>query len=99
MNPPSTRILVLKPLGGGTMKMALIVENPDAAFAKAIAAGAHAAVPVSEERSWHLGRVIDPLLGDRARSRRQLTIKARLIRGWLFDVIDFTHVERPCCRR
>lgn len=47
-------------LGGGTMKMVLIVENPDAAFAKAIAAGAKEVVPVSEEHGWRIGRVVDP---------------------------------------
>ena len=47
-------------LGGGTMKMVLVVEDPDAAFAKAIAAGAREVSPVSEDYGWRMGRVVDP---------------------------------------
>lgn len=47
-------------LGGGTAKMVLIVENPDAAFAQAIAAGGKQVHPVSEEHGWRIGRVVDP---------------------------------------
>lgn len=47
-------------LGGGTVKMMLIVPDPDAAFAKALAAGAREVTPVSEMHGWRVGRVVDP---------------------------------------
>jgi PhnB protein len=48
-------------LGGGTVRMVMIVEDPDAAFARAVAAGAKVVVPVSnQEFGWREGRVVDP---------------------------------------
>jgi PhnB protein len=47
-------------LGGGTVRMIMTVENPDAAFARAIAAGATQVWPVHDEYGWRLGRVVDP---------------------------------------
>jgi len=47
-------------LGGGTARMVMIVDDPDAAFAKAIAAGATAVWPVGNQHGWRLGRVVDP---------------------------------------
>jgi PhnB protein len=47
-------------LGGGTVRMILTVPDPDAMFAKALAAGARAIVPVKEDYGWRLGRVADP---------------------------------------
>jgi PhnB protein len=47
-------------LGGGTTRMILTVPDPDAAFAKALAAGARAIVAVEEAYGWRLGRVVDP---------------------------------------
>jgi PhnB protein len=47
-------------LGGGTVRMVLTVADPDAMFAKAIAAGAREVVPVREDYGWRLGRVVDP---------------------------------------
>ena len=49
-----------KILGGGSVRMILTVDNPDAAFAKAIAAGATEVFPVGEEHGWRLGRLVDP---------------------------------------
>jgi PhnB protein len=46
-------------LGGGTVRMILTVPDPDAMFAKAIAAGAREVWPVAEEYGWRLGRVVD----------------------------------------
>ncbi len=45
-------------LGGGTVRM--ILTDPDAMFARAIAAGARSVVPVKEDYGWRLGRVVDP---------------------------------------
>jgi PhnB protein len=47
-------------VGGGTVRMLLMVEDPDAAVARAVTAGATEVYPVSEEYGWRLGRVADP---------------------------------------
>lgn len=47
-------------LGGGTVRMIMTVDDPDAAFARAIAAGATEVWPVHEEYGWYLGRIVDP---------------------------------------
>jgi PhnB protein len=47
-------------LGGGSVRMILIVENPDAAFARAVAAGAKMVWPVDNRHGWRLGRIVDP---------------------------------------
>lgn len=47
-------------LGGGSVRMILTVADPDAAFARAVAAGATQVYPVSEGHGWRIGRIIDP---------------------------------------
>lgn len=47
-------------LNGSTTRMVLTVADPDAAFARAIAAGGQLIVPVSNNYGWRLGRVLDP---------------------------------------
>ncbi|MGD0059125.1 MAG: VOC family protein [Verrucomicrobiia bacterium] len=47
-------------LGGGSVRMILIVEDPDAAFAQAVAAGAKMVWPVDNRHGWRLGRIVDP---------------------------------------
>jgi PhnB protein len=47
-------------LGGGTVRMVLTVADPDAVFARALAAGASQVVPVAEQHGWRVGRVVDP---------------------------------------
>jgi PhnB protein len=47
-------------LGGGTVRMVMIVEDPDASFARAVAAGATVVWPVSNQYGWRLGRIVDP---------------------------------------
>jgi PhnB protein len=47
-------------LGGGTVRMVLVVDDPDAAFARAVAAGAAIVHDVSNEYGWRLGRIADP---------------------------------------
>ena len=47
-------------LGGGTVRMVMIVDDPDAAFERAIDAGATVVWPVSEQYGWRLGRIADP---------------------------------------
>jgi PhnB protein len=47
-------------LVGGTVRMILTVPDPDASFARALAAGAHEVVAVKDDYGWRLGRVVDP---------------------------------------
>ena len=47
-------------LGGGSVRMLLITEDPDAAFARAVAAGATVISPVGNQHGWRVGRVVDP---------------------------------------
>ena len=46
--------------GGATTRMLLIVEDPDAAIARAVAAGATEIAAASDEHGWRLGRISDP---------------------------------------
>src|SRR6202011_2427536 len=46
-------------LGGGSVRMVMIVDDPDTAFARAITAGATVIWPVSNQYGWRLGRIVD----------------------------------------
>lgn len=47
-------------LGGGSVRMVMIVEDPDGAFERAVAAGATVVWPVGNRYGWRLGRIVDP---------------------------------------
>ena len=47
-------------LGGGTVRMLMIVDDPDAAFERAVAAGATVVWPVNNQHGWRVGRIVDP---------------------------------------
>jgi PhnB protein len=47
-------------LGGGSVRIVLTVEDPDAMFERAVAAGATVVWPVSNQHGWRLGRIVDP---------------------------------------
>jgi PhnB protein len=48
-------------LGGGTVRMVMVVDDPDAAFVQAVAAGASVVSPVADYHyGWRVGRVVDP---------------------------------------
>jgi PhnB protein len=47
-------------LGGGTVRMLLTADDPDAAVRRAVAAGATEVYPVGEAHGWRLGRIADP---------------------------------------
>jgi PhnB protein len=47
-------------VGGATTRMLVIVADPSAAVARAVAAGAKEVRPVAEEHGWLLGRIADP---------------------------------------
>ena len=48
-------------LGGGTVRLILTVDDPDAVFDRAVAAGAKVICPVADEPyGWRIGRLLDP---------------------------------------
>jgi PhnB protein len=48
-------------LGGGTVRMVMVVADPDAVFDGAVAAGATPIAPVADQPyGWRVGRVADP---------------------------------------
>ncbi len=48
-------------LGGGSVRMIMIVDDPDAAFQRAIEAGAAVVWPVENQPyGWRVGRIVDP---------------------------------------
>jgi PhnB protein len=47
-------------LGGGSVRMVMVVDDPDAAFERAVAAGATVVWPVDNRYGWRLGRIVDP---------------------------------------
>jgi len=47
-------------LGGGTVRILLIVDDPRTAVDRAVGAGATEVVPVAERHDWLLGRIEDP---------------------------------------
>jgi PhnB protein len=48
-------------VAGSTVRLIMVVEDPDAAFAKAVAAGAKVIWPVGDQPyGWRVGRIVDP---------------------------------------
>jgi PhnB protein len=47
-------------VGGDCVRMILTVADPDAVYAKALAAGASSIYPVGKQHGWRLGRIVDP---------------------------------------
>jgi len=47
-------------IGGGTVRMVMVVDDPNAMYARAVAAGAKVVTPMEDNYGWHLGRVVDP---------------------------------------
>jgi PhnB protein len=47
-------------LGGSTVRLLLVVEDPHSMIERAVALGALEVVPVAEEHGWLLGRIEDP---------------------------------------
>lgn len=45
---------------GGPIRLILTVNDPDAVFRQALAAGATEIAPVTEEHGWRVGRLADP---------------------------------------
>ena len=47
-------------IGGCSVRMLLVVEDPAAVVAQAAKAGAKIIVPVNDAHCWRLGRILDP---------------------------------------
>jgi PhnB protein len=47
-------------LGGSSARMVMIVDDPDAAFERAVSAGATMVWSVADQYGWRIGRVADP---------------------------------------
>ena len=47
-------------IGGGTCRILVTVDDPDAFVDRAVAAGATEASPVAIEHGWRVGRIVDP---------------------------------------
>ncbi|MCU1223322.1 MAG: Glyoxalase/bleomycin resistance protein/dioxygenase, partial [Edaphobacter sp.] len=47
-------------LAGGSVRLIITVENPDASFERAVAAGATVVRGMTNEYGWRIGRVVDP---------------------------------------
>jgi PhnB protein len=47
-------------IGGCSVRMLLMVEDPAAMFAQAVAAGATQVAPVADAHGWRIGRIVDP---------------------------------------
>ncbi len=49
-----------KAIGGATGRTLLVVDDPDAAFRRAVTAGATVTAQPADEHGWRLGRITDP---------------------------------------
>jgi hypothetical protein len=49
-----------KAIGGATGRTLLVVDDPDAVFRHAVAAGAAASAEPADEHGWRLARITDP---------------------------------------
>src|SRR5262249_37786719 len=57
---PPNRHFSPESLRGSTVRILLVVEDPQAVFEQAVALGADEVSPVGEEHGWLLGRLEDP---------------------------------------
>lgn len=57
---PAHRNFSPESLGGATVRMLLVVDEPRSVVERAVAAGATEIYPVAEAHGWRLGRVVDP---------------------------------------
>jgi PhnB protein len=47
-------------IGGATGRILLVVDDPDALFARAVESGARPVAEMADEHGWRLGRLFDP---------------------------------------
>jgi len=60
VDDPNAKHDATAPLGGNNLRLILTVPDPNATFAKAIAAGATQVYAVGEGHGWRIGRLVDP---------------------------------------
>ena len=87
-------------LMGRSVRLIVSVDDPAAAFNKAVAAGAQPVADVHEEHGWLTGRIADPAGHHWELSRRVsgLKTRARLPPRWRTDLIsraDLTEISGP----
>jgi PhnB protein len=59
--PPEHGNFSPQSLGGISVRMVMVVDDPDAAFNRAVNAGASVVWPVEDqEYGWRVGRIVDP---------------------------------------
>ncbi len=47
-------------LGGCSVRMLLVVDDPQSVCERAVASGAKQVLPVTDQHGWRLGRIVDP---------------------------------------
>jgi PhnB protein len=57
---PPNRNFSPESLGGSTVRLLLVVEDPEAVVERAVSLGAETVAALSEEHGWLLGRIEDP---------------------------------------
>ena len=57
---PAMKRLSPRAIDGATSRTLLVVNDPDGAVRRAVAAGARESSPVGDEHGWRLGRIVDP---------------------------------------
>ena len=57
---PPNRSFSPESLGGSTVRLLLVVQDPRSVVERAVALGAMEVAPVDEEHGWLLGRIEDP---------------------------------------
>jgi PhnB protein len=57
---PANKNFSPESLGGSTVRLLLVVDDPRSVVEQAVALGATEVVPVQEEHDWLLGRIEDP---------------------------------------
>ena len=78
-------------LGGSSVRMVLVVDNPDAVYAQAVAAGADGLFPVVDQPyGWRIGRLVDPF-GHHWEIGRPLEESEQNPQPGSRKVLEFTH--------
>jgi PhnB protein len=57
---PPNRNFSPESLGGSTVRLLLVIDDPGAVVERAVSLGATTVAPVGEEHGWLLGRIEDP---------------------------------------
>jgi PhnB protein len=80
-------------LGGGTVRIVMVVDDPDAAFDRAVKAGAAVVWGASDQHGWRIGRIADPF-GHHWEIGKPLPRLSRAPRSCLYDSAPVSLVGR-----